>query len=126
MKKKYPYNSYNKGGLMAPIIPTWNYPSEKTFVRDTTALPFKKGGSINIKPENKGKFTAKANAAGMGVQAFANKVLGASEGTYSPSTRRQANFARNAPKWNRSGGTLYPSRRGGYLNRKYTYGRFSK
>jgi predicted chitinase len=47
------------------------------------------GGSINIKPENKGKFTAKANAAGMGVQAFANKVLGASEGTYSPSTRRQ-------------------------------------
>jgi len=65
------------------------------------------GGSINIKPENKGKFTAKANAAGMGVQAFANKVLGASEGTYSPSTRRQANFARNASKWNRGGGSLY-------------------
>ena len=105
----YPSTRQQKyGGAMAPIIPTWNYPSEKTFVRDTTALPFKTGGSISIKPENKGKFTAKANAAGMGVQTFANKVLGASKGTYSPSTRKQANFARNASKWNRSGGTIYP------------------
>lgn len=76
------------------------------------------GGSINIKPENKGKFTAKANSAGMGVQAFANKVLGASEGTYSPSTRRQANFARNASKWNRYGGSMYPKyyNNGGPIN----------
>ena len=50
-------------------------------------------GGIYIKPENKGKFTAKANAAGMGVQEFARKVLGAPEGKYSASTRRQANFA---------------------------------
>lgn len=56
-------------------------------------------GSINIKPENKGKFTAKANAAGMGVQEYASKVLSAPEGRYDPSTRKQANFARNASKW---------------------------
>ncbi len=62
------------------------------------------GGKINIKPENKGKFTAKAKAAGMGVQSFANKVLKAKEGTYSPSTRKQANFARNASKWNKANG----------------------
>lgn len=52
-----------------------------------------KQGGIHINPKNKGKFTAKAKAAGMGVQAFANKVLGAPEGQYSGSTRKQANFA---------------------------------
>ena len=30
---------------------------------------------IRIKPANKGKFTAKAKGAGMGVQGYANKVL---------------------------------------------------
>jgi hypothetical protein len=39
------YN-FKNGGAMAPIIPTWDYPSEKTFVKDTTALPFKEGGFI--------------------------------------------------------------------------------
>lgn len=53
-----------------------------------------KRGGIHINPKNKGKFTAKAKAAGMGVQAFANKVLGAPEGQYSGATRKQANFAR--------------------------------
>ena len=59
------------------------------------------GGPISIKPENRGKFTQKANAAGMGVQAYANKVLSAPEGRYDPSTRKQANFARNANKWSK-------------------------
>jgi hypothetical protein len=68
--------------------------------------PFAYGGKIRIKPENRGKFTAKANAAGMGVQEFASKVLSAKEGTYSPATRKQANFARNASKWNAYGGEL--------------------
>lgn len=64
-------------------------------------------GGIHINPENVGKFTAKANAADMGVQAFANKVLNAEEGVYSPETRRQANFARNASNWNHAdGGTI--------------------
>ena len=65
-----------------------------------------KQGGININPANKGKFTAKANAAGMGVQAFASKVLGAPEGKYSPATRKQANFARNASKWKHQLGGL--------------------
>ena len=55
---------------------------------------------ISIKPSHEGLFTAKAKKAGMGVQAFAKKVLAAPVGKYSPSTRRQANFAANAKKWN--------------------------
>lgn len=61
-------------------------------------------GGINIQPANKGKFTAKAKGAGMSVQEFANKVLNAPEGNYSPSLRRQANFARNASKWKKAEG----------------------
>ena len=38
------------------------------------ALSLKKGG-INIKPENKGKFTKSAKAAGEGVQEHAHKVM---------------------------------------------------
>lgn len=55
---------------------------------------------IKINPANKGEFTAKAKRAGMGVQAFAKKVLAAPEGRFSASTRKQANFAANAKKWN--------------------------
>ena len=54
---------------------------------------------IKIDEEDRGKFTAKARRAGMGVQAFARKVLAAPEGRYSAATRKQANFARNARKW---------------------------
>jgi len=61
-------------------------------------------GGIYINPANKGKFTAKAKRAGMGVQEFAGKVLGAPEGRYSASTRKQANFARNASKWSKQMG----------------------
>lgn len=52
--------------------------------------------AIKIDPKNEGKFTAKAKRAGMGVQAYAKKVLAAPEGRFSPETRKQANFARNA------------------------------
>lgn len=53
---------------------------------------------IMIKPENKGKFTAKAKKAGMGVQEMAAVVL-APGSKASASTKKQANFARNAAKW---------------------------
>ena len=53
---------------------------------------------IRIKPENKGKFTAKAKKAGMSVQGYARKVL-AKGSKATASTRKQANFARNASKW---------------------------
>ena len=57
---------------------------------------------IHIKPSHKGLFTAKAKKAGMGVQSFASKVLSAPKGKYSGSTRKEANFARNAKrKFNR-------------------------
>lgn len=53
---------------------------------------------IRIKPENRGKLSAKAKRAGMGVQAFAKKVL--KKGSKATAaTRKQANFARNAAKW---------------------------
>ena len=55
---------------------------------------------IRINPANKGKFTAKAKAAGMGVQAFAKKSL--KKGSKATAaTRKQANFARNAAKWHK-------------------------
>jgi len=54
---------------------------------------------IKIKPSREGVFTAKARKAGMGVQAYARKVLSAPEGRYSSATRRQANFAKNAKSW---------------------------
>lgn len=55
---------------------------------------------IKIKKANRGLFTAKAKRAGMGVQAFARKVL-AKGSTASAATKKQANFARNASKWRR-------------------------
>ena len=62
---------------------------------------YAKGSSgIHIKPSHKGLFTAKAKAAGMGVQAYADKVLSKKSGA-SAATRRQANFARQAKKWNK-------------------------
>lgn len=51
-----------------------------------------------IKPQNKGKFTAKAKRAGMSVPAYAKKVL--KKGSKATAaTRKQANFARNAARW---------------------------
>lgn len=59
---------------------------------------FKYGG-IRIKPSKRGTFTAAAKKHGIGVQAFARKVL-ANKSNYSPAMVKKANFARNASKWN--------------------------
>jgi hypothetical protein len=78
---------------------------------------FKSGGSINnnknnnminIKKENRGKFTAQAKRAGMGVQEFANYVLG-NRGKFSDATVKRANFARNSAGWKKEfgGTTMY-------------------
>ena len=68
---------------------------------------FKQGGilkrvesgksGIHIKKKNRGKFTASAKRAGMGVQEYARKVLNDPNAT--PLQRRRANFARNAKKF---------------------------
>lgn len=74
----------------------------------------KDGGAIHIKKNNRGKFTASAKRAGMGVQEFARHVL-ANKDDYSSTLVKRANFARNASKWKHSlggymfedGGNLY-------------------
>ena len=57
-----------------------------------------KSGGIYIKPSKRGTFTAAAKQHGMGVQAFASKVL-ANKSNYSSAMVKKANFARNASRW---------------------------
>lgn len=52
--------------------------------------------AIKIKESHKGRLTAKAKKAGMGVQEFASKE--AHNKNASPATRKQAIFAENAKK----------------------------
>lgn len=66
---------------------------------------FAEGGSIHINPKNKGKFTAAAKKAGMGVQEYASHVL-ANKDKYSSTLVKRANFARNAAHWHDDGGFL--------------------
>lgn len=56
------------------------------------------GGPINIKKKNRGKFTASAKRAGMGVQEFARHVL-ANKDKYSSTLVKRANFARSSAGW---------------------------
>ena len=58
---------------------------------------------IEIKPENKGKFTAWAKARGMTPKEAAKKVM-ANKGKYPPSIVKMANFAKNAAKFKREEG----------------------
>ena len=58
---------------------------------------FKLGG-IYIAPSKRGTFTAAAKQHGMGVQAFASRVL-ANKSNYSSAMVKKANFARNASRW---------------------------
>lgn len=64
-------------------------------------LKYNKGkdSGIHIKKKNRGKFTAAAKRAGMGVQAYARKILSAPKGKYSPTLRRRASFAKAASKF---------------------------
>ncbi len=71
------------------------------------------GGSIHINPANKGKFTASAKRADMGVQEFASHVL-ANKEEYSPLLVKRANFAHNAAGWQHAeGGELNTFENGG-------------
>ena len=64
---------------------------------------------IEIKPENKGKFTAWAKERGMSVSAATNKVM-ANTDEYSPGVVNMANFARNFAK----NGAGVPKAQGGF------------
>lgn len=61
------------------------------------------GGKIHIKKKNRGKFTAAAKRAGMGVQEYARHVL-ANKDRYSSTLVKRADFARNASKWKHADG----------------------
>lgn len=56
------------------------------------------GGPINIKKKNRGKFTASAKRAGMGVQEYARHIL-ANKDKYSSTLVKRANFARSSAGW---------------------------
>lgn len=77
-----------------------NYNFNRFSNNENQNVSLAKLGTIKIKPENKGKFTNKANMKGLSVQEFANKVLNNKE-NYNISTIKQANFAKNANKWNK-------------------------
>lgn len=62
-------------------------------------------GGININPANKGKFTASANRAGMGVQEFARHVL-ANKEDYSSTQVKRATFAHNSAGWKKQMGGM--------------------
>lgn len=59
----------------------------------------KSGSGIHIKPENKGKFTKSAKAAGEGVQEHAHHVMDDPNAT--PLQKKRANFAIQAKKWHK-------------------------
>lgn len=70
-------------------------------------LSYADGGGIHIKKKNRGKFTASAKRAGMGVQEYARHIL-ANKERYSPTLVKRANFARNAAGWKHDlGGYLF-------------------
>ena len=58
---------------------------------------------IEIKPENKGKFTKWAKQRGMTVKEAYNKVMSNTD-EYPPSIVKMANFAKNAAGWNKQDG----------------------
>jgi hypothetical protein len=114
----YPENSYvyAQGGNLNNL-PMNRYPAASRFLEEgSTASPltnmmsipaktfaYERGGKIYIKPENRGKFTASANRAGMGVQEFASHVL-ANKDDYSSTQVKRANFAHNAAGWKHATG----------------------
>jgi hypothetical protein len=116
MKLTTPAGWFGSGKSIFKDGGTLTLPTQSHYNKYST-MEYAKGGGIHINPAHKGDFTAKANAAGMSVQEFASKVLSAPEGHYDPSTRQQANFAKNAASWNHAmGGNMYAN--GGSFNNK--------
>lgn len=84
-------------------------------------IPILKKGGIHIKKKNRGKFTAAAKRAGMGVQEFARHVL-ANKDKYSPTLVKRANFARNSKKFkHENGGILKALDYANYITKKPAY-----
>ena len=80
----------------------YEFPGDMVF-----EMPMGKSG-IEIKPENRGKFTRWAKKRGMTVKQAYAKVL-ANKDKYPPSIVKMANFARNAAGWKKQeGGPIEP------------------
>ena len=75
---------------------------------------YKKGNTIHIKKENRGKFTRSAKEHNMGVQEFATHVLN-NKDKYSPTLVKRANFAKNSKKFKHAKGGLIKKCQGGEI-----------
>ena len=108
----------------SPQLLARNEELENMAPEQDTMPGFAKSG-IEIKPENKGKFTAWAKKRGMSVSAAAKMVM-ANKDQYPPSVVKMANFAKNAAGWKKIDGGEgvegMRQREGSYNppNRKYT------
>ena len=110
----------------SPQLLARNEALENNASKEDTMPGFAKSG-IEIKPENRGKFTAWAKKRGMSVSEAAKMVM-ANKDKYPPSVVKMANFAKNAAGWKKQdgGGMNYTEgmrqREGSYNppNRKYT------
>ena len=80
-------------------------------------IDFMKSGGIHIKPENKGKFTASAKAAGESVQEHATHVLNDPNATRLQ--KRRAQFAKNAKKFHHEEGGILHAQTGAKVNLSY-------
>lgn len=91
----YPVHGQDETGYTQMMYPGGEYVFPGNMIYETPMLG--KGG-IHINPANRGKFTASAKRAGMGVQEFASHVLSNKE-DYSSTQVKRANFAKNASRW---------------------------
>jgi len=91
--------SMKKGGKIKKNANSNNFTNTETNPDNPDQISFKSGGSIHIKPENKGKFTAYKKRTGKTTE----EALHSSDAH----VRKMANFAKNAKKWHHAfGGSL--------------------
>ena len=96
--RRFDWTNYNdQNGITFPYTNFFYDPA--TTAESLFKFKHGKDSGIHIKKANRGKFTAAAKRAGMGVQAYARKILSAPKGKYSPTLRRRAAFAKAASKF---------------------------
>ena len=110
--------TYSKRGLWDNIranAGSGKEPTKEMLEQEAKINAEYRAGGIHINPANKGKFTASAERAGMGVQEFARHVL-ANKEDYSSTQVKRANFARNAAGWKHEMGGVQQYNMGGKTN----------
>ena len=88
--------------ILNKIAQAYSKPADEKGNLDNIMLGYlemmKNGSKIHIKPENRGKFSKSAKAAGQSVQEHAKSVVNNPKAT--ALQKRRAQFAINAKKWN--------------------------